>query len=188
MGADGGIGEKKRMFHAVFTPNTTKTFVYRHPMFCVWWSWPYQMNWALMQWIPNSCDSSCNSNLLHLMFGFDSVIMLCNKKNCIWCEHSFSPNERILSFWVSSDVKSFLLIAMHKLSCAHTSFALEVGEWWDENLVEEERAAVHLYRPGQKATKVIDIPKKDGEREKWRWYKVRSKRDLREKIRQMKMR
>lgn len=49
---------------------------------------------------------------------------------------------------------------------AHTSFALEVGQRRDENLMEEERTAVHLDRPGEKATEVVDISGEEGEKEK----------------------
>ena len=44
------------------------------------------------------------------------------------------------------------------LSSTHTLFSLKVGEGRDEDLVEEERAAVHLDRPREQAPKVIDIP------------------------------
>lgn len=50
-----------------------------------------------------------------------------------------------------------------------TSFTLEVWERRDEDLVEEERAAVHLDRPREKAAKVIDIPRREGERERVRY-------------------
>lgn len=46
-----------------------------------------------------------------------------------------------------------------------TSFTLEVRERWDENLVQEERAAVHLDGPGQEAPEVIDIPERRREKQ-----------------------
>lgn len=38
------------------------------------YSWDF---WTLMQWIPNSCHCSCNSNLLNCVFGFDFL------RNCV---------------------------------------------------------------------------------------------------------
>ena len=45
------------------------------------------------------------------------------------------------------------------LARSHTLFSLKVGEGRDEDLMEEERAAVHLDRPREQTPKVIDIPR-----------------------------